>query len=309
MGKIKPSPEAVDKFMKYGEQNEGLVTRRMIDAMVDIYWGVVTPTQALMMLTGHAPPAPKHMVADVKKILVDKEKVMSSNELKFLEKVIKYYKDYEHGALKTIPGKDVDELLHESKKYDEKLKGIRKKLEEKLIVSDAEKSYSEVFGLLRKIFGDKSDDYLIKEVNSELISKGKLQQRFAKPLKELVSMRSKVKTGKVTPLEMNALRRDATELIRELLDYAQRADLLLEEREVINVKFGEKNGELVLTDTASFFIESGRIMEISNGKFKMSDSAYFEKALSDNKKNKEVKLSSSILEVLHKELGDFEISL
>jgi hypothetical protein len=50
-------------------------------------------------------------------------------------------------------------------------------------------------------------------------------------------------------------------------------------------------------------------MEISNGKFKMSDSAYFEKALSDNKKNKEVKLSSSILEVLHKELGDFEISL
>lgn len=309
MGKIKPSPEAVDKFMKYGEQNEGLVTRRMIDAMVDIYWGVVTPTQALMMLTGHAPPAPKHMVADVKKILVDKEKVMSSNELKFLEKVIKYYKDYEHGTLKTIPGKDVDELLHESKKYDEKLKGIRKKLEEKLIVSDAEKSYSEVFGLLRKIFGDKSDDSLIKEVNSELISKGKLQQRFAKPLKELVSMRSKVKTGKVTPLEMNALRRDATELIRELLDYAQRADLLLEEREVINVKFGEKNGELVLTDTASFFIESGRIMEIVNGKFKMSNSAYFEKALSDHKKNKEAKLSSSILEVLHKELGDFEISL
>ncbi len=309
MGKIKPSPEAVDKFMKYGEQNEGLVTRRMIDAMVDIYWGVVTPTQALMMLTGHAPPAPKHMVADVKKILVDKEKVMSSNELKFLEKVIKYYKDYEHGTLKTIPGKDVDELLHESKKYDEKLKGIRKKLEEKLIVSDAEKSYSEVFGLLRKIFGDKSDDSLIREVNSELISKGKLQQRFAKPLKELVSMRSKVKTGKVTPLEMNALRRDATELIRELLDYAQRADLLLEEREVINVKFGEKSGELVLTDSSNFFIESGRIMEIVNGKFKISNSAYFEKALSDHKKNKEVKLSSSILEVLHKELGDFEISL
>jgi len=309
MGKIKPSPEAVDKFMKYGEQNEGLVTRRMIDAMVDIYWGVVTPTQALMMLTGHAPPAPKHMVADVKKILVDKEKVMSSNELKFLEKVIKYYKDYEHGTLKTIPGKDVDELLHESKKYDEKLKGIRKKLEEKLIVSDAEKSYSEVFGLLRKIFGDKSDDSLIREVNSELISKGKLQQRFAKPLRELVSMRSKVKTGKVTPLEMNALRRDATELIRELLDYAQRADLLLEEREVINVKFGEKSGELVLTDSSNFFIESGRIMEIVNGKFKMSNSTYFEKALSDHKKNKEVKLSSSILEVLHKELGDFEISL
>ncbi|MEK6846947.1 MAG: nucleotidyltransferase domain-containing protein, partial [Nanoarchaeota archaeon] len=68
MGKVKPSPEAVDKFMKYGEQNEGLVTRRMLDAMIDIYWGVVTPTQALMMLSGHAPPAPKTMVQDVQKV-------------------------------------------------------------------------------------------------------------------------------------------------------------------------------------------------------------------------------------------------
>ncbi len=310
MGKVKPSPESVDKFMKYGEQNESLVTRRLLDAMVDIYWGVVTPTQALVMLAGHAPPAPKHMVADVKKVLVDTEKVMSVNELKFLERVIKLYKDYEHGTLKTVPGKEVDELLSESKKYDKKLQEIRKKLEEKLIVYDGERSYSEVFGLLKKIFGDKSDDSLIRDVNNELIGKGKLQPRFAKPLKEIVAMKSKVKSGKVTQLEMSALRRDATELIRELLDYTQRINLDMEEKEVVDVTFGDKKGELVLTDTANFFIESGRVMQIVGNSFKLSDSVALEKALSTHKKGKkDVKVNSSVLQALHKELGEFEIVL
>lgn len=310
MGKVKPSPESVDKFMKYGEQNESLVTRRLIDAMVDIYWGVVTPTQALVMLAGHAPPAPKHMVADVKKVLVDTEKVMGLNELKFLERVIKVYKDYEHGTLKSIPGKDVDELLAESKKYDVKLKEMRKKLEEKLIVYDAEKSYSEVFDLLKKIFGDKSVDALVKDVNKELIEKGKLQPRFLKPLKEIILMKTKVKSGKVTQLEMNSLRRDATELIRDLLDYTQRADLALEEKEVIEVSFGDKRGELVLTQEGNFFIESGRVLQIVGNSFKLSDSLALEKALTNHKKNKvDVKLSSSVLEAMRKELGDFEIVL
>src|SRR3989338_10022360 len=312
MGKVKPSPESVDKFMKYGEQNDALVTRRMLDAMQDIYWGVVTPTQALMMLIGHAPPAPKNMVAEVKKVLVDTEKVMSANELKFLEHVIKLYKGYEHGTLKSVPGKEIDYLLVESKKYDVKMKEIRKKLEERLIVLDAERSYSEVFDLLKKIFGDKSVESLVKDVDKELIGKGKLQLRFLKPLKEIVSMKSKVKSGKVTQLEMNSLRRDATELIRELLEYSQRVNLTPIEKEILEVNFGDKKGELVLTDAGNFFIESGRVMQIVGNAFKLSDNIALEKAITTHKGKKEktrVKVSSAVLNALSKELGEFEIVL
>ncbi|MGV8142112.1 MAG: nucleotidyltransferase domain-containing protein [Candidatus Pacearchaeota archaeon] len=308
MGKVKPSPEAVDKFMKYGEQNESLVTRRMIDAMVDIYWGVVTPTQALMMLSGHAPPAPKTMVADVKKVLVDEEKVMGMSELKFLERVIKLYKDYEHGTLKSVPGKDVDELLVESKKFDVKLKDIRKKLEARLIVHDAERSYSEVFDLLKQIFGNKSQDLLVKSMNKELIAKGKLQPRFSKTISAIVAMKSKVKSGKVTQLEMGSLRRDAIELIKELLDYAQRADLVMTEKGVLQITFGDKKGELVLTDSYVFFVEAGRIMRIENGKFNVSDKAMLEKAITETKDKAQLTLHSDSLEVLRKELGKFSIS-
>ncbi len=308
MGKVKPSPEAVDKFMKFGEQNESLVTRRMLDAMVDIYWGIITPTQALMMLAGHAPPVPKTMVQDVQKVLVDEEKVMNLSELKFLERVIKLYKDHEHGKLKKIPGKEIDELLVESKKYDEKLKEIRKKLESRLIVYDAERSYSEVFGLLEKIFGKKSAENLVKDAEHELISNGKLQPRFAKSLKGIIHMKSRVKSGKVTQLEMNALRRDATELITELLNYAQRADLVMTEKGVLQVSFGDKKGELALTDAGVFFVEAGRVMKIENGKFNLSNKQILEKAITETKDKTQLALSSEVIDVLHKELGKFSIN-
>src|SRR3989338_6858679 len=54
-GKIKPSPEAIDQYMKQGTLTEEIVKKRLLDVMVDIYYGVVTPTQAMMMLAGEAP--------------------------------------------------------------------------------------------------------------------------------------------------------------------------------------------------------------------------------------------------------------
>ena len=125
-------------------------------------------------------------------------------------------------------------------------------------------------------------------------------------------MKSRVKSGKVTQLEMNSLRRDATELIRELLEYSQRVNLTPIEKEVLEVNFGDKKGELVLTDAGNFFIESGRIMQIVGNSFKLSDNIALEKAITTHKNKKEktsVKISSSVLSALSKELGEFEIVL
>jgi predicted nucleotidyltransferase len=312
MGKIKPSPEAVDKFMKSADQTEALLHRRSIDAMVDIYWGVITPTQALMMLAGHAPPTPKAMMHEAKKILVEEEKVMSLKDHKYMEKMIKYYKDYEHGKLKFIPGKEIDEMFREFKEYEKKLKEMRKKLEEKLIVKDADKIHSEVFDLLERIFGKKSKELLIREVEHELIKKGKLQKRFLADLNEIVKVKQKIKSGKLSTLEMNKIRRNSVELINELVDYAQRVELVATEKSVIQVMFGdklEKIGELVLTDSLSYFVEAGRIMEIESKGFKVSNREKFEKAIKDTKDRSILKLNSKDLVVLEKELGNFELNI
>jgi len=307
MGKIKPSPEAVDKFMKFGEQNEPIVKRKLIDAMVDIYWGVVTPAQALMMLTGNAPPAPKEMVASVRKVLVEKEKIMSQKDLRFLEKMIKLYKDHEHGKLKNFSGKDLDELLKESGEYNKRLKELQKKLEIKLIADDAERIYDEVFDLLKKEFGNKGRDNLISEFESELVKKGKIQKRYLPVLKNVIKIKQKVRNGKVSHSEMDNVKKMTAELIRELVDYSQRKELISVEKGLVQISFGNKKGEIVLTDSGEFFVEGNRIMKIGSTGFVISTQKDFEESISKTKDRTKVKLDSKVLEVLKKELGDFEL--
>ena len=60
MGRIKPSPEAIDTFVASGDKMMERVRfklREIIEA--DIYWSTLTPSQAALMMYGVAPPTPK----------------------------------------------------------------------------------------------------------------------------------------------------------------------------------------------------------------------------------------------------------
>lgn len=309
MGKIKPSPEAVDQFMKYGDQNENLVNRRLMDAMVDIYWGVVTPIQALMMIAGEAPPVPKHLVEEVKKAFVDKEKIMGQKELKVLEKAVKLYKDYEHGTLKKISGTEIDVFLKEAKEYDKALKEIRKKLEGNMIKRTASEIHDEVFDLLKKILGNKSKDELIKLFEGELVKKGQAQARFVPLLKEISKIKQKAK--KLTQKEIDNVRKNSTALIATLTEFSQRKELIAIEKGVIRISYddGKKDAELVVTDSGIFVVLDGAIKKVSDGKLVEGNREEMGEAIVGTKDKLKVNLSSAFLDVLKKELGGFEIVL
>jgi uncharacterized protein (UPF0332 family) len=131
-GKLKPSPEAIDTFMKSGESTRTMVERRLLDAMIDYYYGVLNPTQALVMLYGAPPPTPKEAAKVLEDIFVKKEKLLEKKYVTILAKAIKYFKDYEHQKIKTVPGKEVDKLLEEFEDYMKRLKSLRDKLKKEL---------------------------------------------------------------------------------------------------------------------------------------------------------------------------------
>lgn len=307
MGRIKPSPEAVDMFMKSGDQTDSLVKRRLIDAMVDIYWGVVTPTQALMMLAGNAPPEPKAIVAQVKEVLVDKEKLMDMKELKFLEKIVKLYKDHEHGKLNSIPGAEVDSLMKNSEIYVKKMKDLRKKLEIRMGEHTAEKLYSEVYALLKNLFGNKAFPALIKDLESQLVKKGKINPRVVSIAKEVLSVKQKIKSKKLTQSDMERVSRDAYELINALTDYAQRKDLVKMEKGLIQIAYKGRKAEIVITDHTTFLSEAGNIRKLTDKGLVESDKKELEEALNKSKGALKGSLSSRVMDALKKELGDFEI--
>jgi len=309
MGKIRPSPEAVDKFMKSGDQTEALYKRRMLDAMVDIYYGVVTPVQALMMLAGHAPPVPKTIVKEVREALVEKEKIMSLQDLKVLEKAVTYFKDYEHGKLKTIPGKDLDVFYAEFESFNKTMKELRKKLEARMIEHGADAIHEAVFDLLKRIFGAQSKEQLITAFEKELVKTGKLQRRFVATLKNVAGIKQKAKGSKVSQTQLDQIRREGAELLDALTEYMQRKELVAVEKGVFAVSFGkDKKGELVITDDGAFFVEGVVIRKIEGTKLIDSDAKTFESAIAKTKDRTQVSIPSHVYEALRAALGDFVLS-
>ncbi len=309
MGKIKPSTEAIELYMKQGEQTEELVKRRLIDAMIDIYYGVLTPTQALMMMIGEAPPIPKVAVAEVKKVLVEREKIMSLKDLQTLDKCVRLFKEYEYGKLKEISGKEVDELLKESNSYNKMLKQLSKKIEKKVQEKTAEEIYENMFKLLKGIFGNKSQEKLIKDFDDKMVKKGKIESRSLEILKKLVKVKKKLKDEKFAQKEVESIKRDAMELIRNLIEYGQRTDLIKKEKGTMQIIYnGNRKAELILMgEENNFIIEEQSIRKFSNGKLIESNKAEFDKSFSENKGKLSIKISGEIFDTLKRELGDFEI--
>ncbi|MDP6704532.1 MAG: nucleotidyltransferase domain-containing protein, partial [archaeon] len=98
MGKIKPSAEAIDIFMGSGEQVLRRVQLKMNEiGMEDIYYAVLTPSQAALMLYGVAPPSPKETGSLMREIFVKKEKLLEERFVKILEKSVETRKAIEHG--------------------------------------------------------------------------------------------------------------------------------------------------------------------------------------------------------------------
>lgn len=310
MGKIKPSTEAIDLYMKEGDRTNELVNRRLMDCMVDVYYGVVTPTQALMMLLGEAPPVPKHLAEEVKKVLVDREKLMSESDLKTLAKAVYLFKQYEYGKLKEFSGKEVDEFMKEFKSYNKMIKGLRAKIEKRVQEKTAVELNKEAFGLLKTFFGNKNEKLLVKEFDEKLVKKGKIQQRFRHIVHDVANFPKKVKGKGMSQKEVDSAKKDAIELIDSLTEYGQRADLISTRRGSMEITYsGNRKAELVLFEKDSFIIELGVIRKIHDGKLVKSSKEEFEKALNDNKGKLITKVSNHVFDILKREFGDFELSM
>lgn len=308
MGKIRPSAEAIDLYMKQGDQTEEVVKRRLLDAMVDIYYGVVTPTQALMMLAGEAPPVPKTIVEEAKKLFVEKEKVMTNNDLKTLEKAVHLFKQYEYGKLKEIPGKDIDNFMSECKEYNKKLKALRAKIEKTMYKKSLVELNDNIFKLLTTFFGSKDKHDLIKDFDSKMIKKGKISPRFTNILKEVSESVGKIKTDKIDNAKAENIRKDAIELLNNLVEYGQRADLISAEKGIMQISYQNRKAEIVLMGQNNFLIEGKDIRKIVDGKIVNSNREEFEKALAESKGKMNTTISGEVFAALQKALGKFEIT-
>ena len=261
MGKIKPSPEAIDMFMSSGEQMLKRVDLRLREiGMEDIYYAILTPSQAALMLYGIPPPAPKETADIMRDVFIKKENLLEEKFVKFLEKNIQIRKELEHGTKKEITGKEIDELLANAKKYLNRLKKLCSQIERIKEEQDMVHIYETVITGIRDVLRIEgidrvSDVELIKVFEDELISQGKFPAKYLRILNDIVQAKKDYDEKKLTKIEIEKVKKGASEFVKFLVEYLQRKRGREIERTKIRVKYGNKYGEVMLLGESAYIIK------------------------------------------------------
>ena len=313
MGKLKPSPEAIDMFMSMGDKTVKRVKNTLLDVVIgDLYWGVITPSQALLMLYGLPPPTPKQTVVEIKKVFVEKEKMLEKKYVNILEKIVGIYKDFEHEKIKEIKGEEIDRLLKDTDSYLDRLKELRKQIEKKSQEKTLNQIYEDVFELLKSLYGKKSQDMLVKDFETKLIKTGKLPQHYTKTLHHIIEIKAKFKKGKSTVHEIEEVRKNSSILVNALIEYSQRCDLALLEKGRMRIKYKENGNEsyaeLLFCNGECFLFVKNTVKKITD---KIHDSSMQEvsEAMAKQKGKKNVEINPKIFDIIRKELGEIEIEI
>ena len=325
MGKIKPSTEAIDMFMGSGEQMLNRVSLKLKDVgMEDIYYAILTPSQAALMLFGVPPPAPKETAQLMRDIFVNKEKLLEEKYVKILEENIEVRKQIEHGEKKELTGKEVDELLNGGKKYLKRIRRLFTQIEKIKEEQDMVHIYDSIVTIIRDVLRLEgiekvTDEEIVKIFEDELISQGKIPAKFLRILNEIIKAKKDYDEKKLTKVEVERVKKDSGALIKFLVEYMQRKRGRELERAKIRVKHGNRYGEVILLGDQAFIIHDidHEEKELSKAKIKPNGSLAviekssledLEKALAKVEIPKKVFIKEPIFEDLKRIFGrDVEV--
>ena len=316
MGRIKPSPEAIDMYAQAGDQVLDRVSLKFKEmGMEDFYWAALTTGQAAIMIYGLPPPTPKECSDVLRHLFVKKEKLLEEKHVKILERLVKVRKDLEHGKLKKVTGKLLDELYDDTELFLERMKKL---FEEIQTLKDKEvfvKLFDELVHSLKEVlrvhgFDSVEEENLLKVTKHELADRGLLSPNTYSELKNIFSSRKDFDSNKLAKSEVSKLLSNAKFVIMELMEHVQRRRLLEVQKTRIRFKHGTKTGELILSGETMFLIEDIEVPEKNIRKVYLKDGKLskvvscspkeFEESLEQATTTKELHVCDSLIADLNK---------
>ncbi len=260
MGKIKPSTEAIDMYMNSGEQMLQRVHLKLKDmVMEDIFYAILTPSQAALMLYGLPPPTPKETPKLMMDVFVKKEKLMEESHVNLLQKVIDIRKNIEHGTKKELSGKELDELLTGAEKYLERIKKLFSQIEKMKEEESIIHIYDTIVTIIRDILRLEGiervrAEEVIKLFETEMVHLGKIPEKYKRMLDQIVKAKKDYDEGKLTKSEVETIKKLSAEFIKFTVEYLQRKRGRELERTKIRVKHGNRYGEVIMLEDTAFII-------------------------------------------------------
>ncbi len=205
MGEIKPSKEAVEKYIERGPKRiKRVENAKMYMVVEDLYYAMLESAQAVLMFLGKSPPRPSDAPDALRKSLV-KMGFVKESQVKFLEDIIEVRKQVEHKKISKISGAELDEWLDKTRKFVKLMQGLIVKVEVLKRENMIEKSHvimTETAMTLLKALNKvpKKEESVAEAFNKHLVKPGLIAPKYLDILQELEKMKGIVKKGKVLDL-------------------------------------------------------------------------------------------------------------
>tara|TARA_Y100000310_G_scaffold324230_1_gene385856 strand:- start:1017 stop:2885 length:1869 start_codon:yes stop_codon:yes gene_type:complete len=262
MGRIKPSPEAIDMNMEVGDKLLARTKQKLLSVVgEDLFYAVMNPTQAALMLYGIPPPTPKEAVKLMDEIYVKKEKLLEKKYVDILEKIRQTFKDIEHKKLKEVSGADVDELIKDCKAYLDRIKKLFKAIEER----GQKDTIAEIHSTCLNVTKDLLEELGAKGVSvaklpdlfkKHVVDGEKVPLKYHKMLKDIIKAKKDYDAKKLAKQEVNKVRREAREYIRLVMNVLDRKRAKRLSVSKVQFRYGEnKLGELILLEKVAFVVK------------------------------------------------------
>ncbi|MEM4260601.1 MAG: nucleotidyltransferase domain-containing protein [Candidatus Woesearchaeota archaeon] len=301
MGRVKPSPEAIDMYMHTGPQILDRIDYKLKEiAMEDLFYALLTPSQAALMLYGVPPPTPKETPDIMRDIFVKKNKLLEPEYVKILETIIMTRKHLEHGEKTKVTGKELDVFILDADKYLKRLEQLFKEIEKLKEEESVLHLYENTVTIVRDVLKLEkieivNENNMIELFEKEIVHKGIIPEKFLRLLKELVVAKKDYELKKLAKTDIQNIHKNANELIRFLIEHIQRKRGRELERTKIRVKYGGKYGEIILLEKVAFIIH-----DIDSEQKEISKADINEKGALQN-------IKESNIEELEKELAKIDI--
>lgn len=202
MGEIKPSREAVEKYIERAPKRIKRVENAKIYMVVeDCYYAMLESAQAVLMFLGKTPPRPVDAPRALRKTLLSM-KFIDEKMVKDLEDIIHLRKEVEHKRINDISGDDLDQWISTTKKFVKKMQQLIVKIEILKRENIVEKSYSimteTVLTLLKSVNSDLPKNISVKKsFEEQLVTPGLVDRKYLDVFSELEQLHKTVKEGKI----------------------------------------------------------------------------------------------------------------
>jgi len=316
MGRVRPSPEAIDMQMDVGEKMLERTRFKLLSVVgEDLYYAILNPAQAALMLYGVNPPTPKETINLMRDIFVKKEKLFSEKHVKLLEDVRAFYKGIEHGNVKEVSGRKIDDLLIKSKEYLKAIKTLFDNLQKQKDRENVDNLHQSCNILIKDLLNAYNmGDLDIEDGFRKLAGRNEIPKKYVDIYKKV----KEAKTKRLSKPENDKTAREARIFLSSLAELIQRKRDYDVERARMRIKYGGRYGDVYVFNEKAFIIEDIDAKEkvvsranIINGRLKdinKSSMEEFEKFTKENKISSRVFVKEKLIEDLKQIFGkDIEI--